>query len=162
MKKVRRTAAFLFALAVGLIAWIAVMLCSRTEGELRLARELSTGRLIARVPAPNAPLLGIFKFDPPHLAVRFLKAPSKMAEAVPHDVISLAESKGDADGWYVNLDPLDKSWELEVTESRTVRLQLGGKAWRVGTQTRVWRTQRTEETSVISSTNRSEGAGGSI
>ena len=153
MKKLRRMAAIFAALLLGLVAWFAVILCSRTEGELRLGRELSSGRIVARVPAPKQPFFKLFAYDPPILTGRYLQPSLQNSGPLPPSAIFVRPSQGATELWYLNLDPADKTWELEVTENRTVRLQFGAKAWRVGTKTRIWRTQRNTAARVRSGTN---------
>ena len=154
MKKLRRIAVLFCILLLGLVSWFAVILCWRTEGELRLARELSSGRLVARVPVPKKPLLNFFAYERPVLALKYSQPALQISGALPQKAVVIASPKSGADpqieSWFINLDPLDKSWELEITERRPVQIRVGGKTWRVGTKTRVWRTNRSvysEETS---------------
>src|SRR5688500_16518327 len=131
MKKLRRTAAFFAAFLLGLIAWFAVVLCSRDEGELRLARELPSGRLVARVPAPKPPFLRFFTFGRPTLSGRYHQPNFQRSGVLPRGVVFATPQRESTEIWHVRLDPLDKTWELEVTESRTVHFHIAGKAWRV-------------------------------
>ena len=142
MKKLRRAAAILLALLLGTTAWLTVMLSARTEGELRLARELSTGRLLARV-APPKSFVSFIDFGPPHLAGRYLqRGEGSFLPLRPGVIFVHASPRGRDQVWYVNLDPLDKRWEIEIVESRPVYLRIGRRSWRLGTKARVWRTDR--------------------
>lgn len=144
MKKLRRIAVLFCILLLGLVSWFAVILCWRTQGELRLARELPSGRLVARVPVPTKPLVNFFAYERPVLSVRYSKPALRISGALPHQTIVIDSDSGtETESWLINLDPLDKSWELEITERRPVQIRFGGKGWRVGTKTRIWRTQRT-------------------
>ena len=146
MKKLRRIAVLFCILLLGLVSWFAVILCWRTEGELRLSRELPSGRLIARVATPKKPFLNFFAYERPILAVRYSKPALQISGALPQQTITIAPpnsgSEKGTESWFINLDPLDKSWELEITERRSVEIRFAGKAWRVGTKTRIWRTSR--------------------
>ena len=145
MKKLRRIAVLFCILLLGLVSWFAVILCWRTEGELRLSRELPSGRLVARVPVPKKPFVTFFAYERPVLSVRYSKPALRMSGALPQKAVVIAPSNSgpETESWLINLDPLDKSWELEITERRPVQIRFGGKSWRVGTKTRIWRTQRT-------------------
>lgn len=142
MKRLRRVAALIVALILGTMAWFMVMLSAETEGELRLARNLSTGRLLARVPPP-AGFLKFIVFGPPNFEGKYIQPKTGITGTLPHGIIHSAEpADANEEVWYVMLDPRDKSWEIEVTESRAVYLQWGGKRWRMGTKTRIWKTER--------------------
>jgi hypothetical protein len=146
MKRLRRLAALFAALFLGVLAWLVVMLGWRAEGELRLARELSTGRLIARVPEPKHPFSMIITFGPPNLTARLLRPIKNLSAQLPRGTVREVASRDGEQIWQVNLDPADKTWELEVTERRPVWLPAGrGGVWRVGTKTRVWRTNRVSQ-----------------
>jgi hypothetical protein len=146
MKKLRRVAVLFCILLLGLVSWFAVILCWRTEGELRLSRELSSGRLVARVPVPKKPFLNFFAYERPVLSVRYSQPARQISGALSQKSIVIAPAKSGAqaqvESWLINLDPLDKSWELEITERRPVQIRFAGKAWRIGTKTRIWRTHR--------------------
>lgn len=142
MKKLRRIAALFLALFLGAAAWLVVMVSLRTEGELQLSRELSTGRLVARVPPPQG-FLRFIDFGPAQLAGRFSQPALDRSGPLPPGIVLVETPReGWEQVWHVNLDPLDKSWELEVVESRPVYLRLAGKRGRLGTKARVWRTHR--------------------
>ena len=145
MKKLRRIAVLFCILLLGLVSWFAVILCWRTEGELRLSRELPSGRLVARVPIPKKPFINFFAYERPVLSVRYSKPALRMSGALPQKAVAIAPSNSgtETESWLINLNPLDKSWELEITERRPVQIRFAGKAWRVGTKTRIWRTRRT-------------------
>ena len=145
MKKLRRIAVLFCILLLGLVSWFAVILCWRTEGELRLSRELPSGRLVARVPIPKQPLINFFAYERPVLSARYSKPALRISGALPQKAVVIAPSSPgpETESWLINLNPLDKSWELEITERRPVQIRFAGKAWRVGTKTRIWRTRRT-------------------
>ena len=123
------------------MAWLAVVVSWETKGELRLTRELSTGRLIARIPEPNN--LRFIVYGRAELTSSYAQpAPGKTGSLPKGTVFESHPSNGKETIWYVGLDPLDKSWELEVKESRPVFVKVGANRWRIGTKTRVWRTNR--------------------
>lgn len=142
MRRLRRIAAVFAALALGLLAWFILMLCWPTEGELRLGRELSSGRLIARVAPPRNPFYGVVFYGAPHLGARYFKPGENLSGALPAGTVSEVGTRGREKLWWIQLDPLDKSWEIEVREIRPLFLALAGKQWRIGMKTRVWKTRR--------------------
>ncbi len=145
MKRLRRIAAAFAALLLGLGAWFTVLICYPTEGELHLARQLSTGWLVARVPEMRPVLFGRIVFRDPQLSGRFVQPDKGQAGPLPMGIISAMKTEKNEQLWVVRLDPLDKSWEIEITEKRPVYLWLGGKSWRIGTKTRLWRTHRVKQ-----------------
>lgn len=142
MKRGQRIAVLGAVLGLGIVAWLALMFLWQSEGELRLVRELSTGRLMARVPQLSNPLNRVISYGPPELAGKYTQPGSRVAGVLPKGTVYEGRTEGEEQIWYIRLDPLDKSWEIEVKESRSVYLETGGKAWRIGTKTRVWRTRR--------------------
>ena len=128
---------------LGVSAWLTVLVCYPASGELRLSRQLGSGALIARVPEPQPWLFGRIVFGPPQLSARYFLSETGSSAAVPFGTLWADRSKNGEQVWFVRLDPRDKSWDLEVTEKRTVSLRFGGKRWRVGTKAKVWRTDRT-------------------
>jgi hypothetical protein len=143
MKRLRRIAALSFALILGVAAWCTVMLCRSTTGELRLSRELSSGLLMARVPRPKPLVFGMILFGPPNLKGTYTQPQTGASGPLPQGMLFEGSRTGPHQIWYVRLDPLDKSWEIEVKETRPVFLRLGKFSWRIGTKTRIWRTRRT-------------------
>lgn len=142
MKRLRRVAAFLIALVLGLAAWFTVLICYPSRGELSLSRQLSTGMLIARVPEPRSYLFGRVNFGSPQLSGRYFQTALDRSGPIPPGVVLAELPKNGERIWRVRLDPLDKSWEIEVVEKRSVFVRFGRKSWRIGTKTRVWRTDR--------------------
>lgn len=153
MKKLRRIAALFAIVLLGAIAWFAVLLCSRVEHDLQLSRELSSGRLIAKLPAPKPPFFKIFTFDAPLLSAKYSQPSLNISGALPQILMSPAAPGTTNERWYITLDPLDKSWELEITETRAVRLRFGDRSWRIGSHTRLWRTKRTQNSNAEFATN---------
>src|SRR5688572_14082151 len=143
MKRLRRVAAVLLALLLGLGAWLTVLLCYPSRGELRLARQLSSGSLVARVPEPQPMFFGRIIFGSPLLGGRVLQADTGNSSTIQPGIVWADRPKNGEQIWYIRLDPRDKSWEVELVEKRPVFLRVGGKSWRIGTKTRVWRTNRT-------------------
>jgi hypothetical protein len=145
MKRLRRLAALLAALLLGLAAWLSVLVCYPAQGELRLSRQLSTGLLIARVPEPQPLLFDRVFFGRPQLSGRHFQPEIGKSRTLPPGGVSVHRAKNGEWIWHIRLDPLDKRWEIEVTEKRSVSLRLGAKSWRIGTKTRIWRTRRVEK-----------------
>jgi hypothetical protein len=143
MKRLRRIAAVVLALLLGLAAWFTVLLRYPSTGELRLARQLSTGSLIARVPEPRPLFFGRIVFGPPLLGGRFLQTDTGNSGPIQPGTVWADRPKAGEQIWYIRLDPKDKAWEIELVEKRPVFLRVGAKSWRIGTTTRVWRTNRT-------------------
>lgn len=142
MKRLRRIAAVGAALLLGIAAWFTVLICYPTRGELRLSRELSSGMLIARVPEPQPLFFNAVVFGQPQLSGRYLRPRAGGSGVLPRAAISVERSRQGEQIWSLTLDPLDKSWDIEVREKRPLYLQLGKKSWRIGTKTRVWQTDR--------------------
>ena len=145
MKRLRRLAAVLVALLLGLGAWLTVLMCYPTRDELRLARQLSTGSLIAHVPEPRAMFFGRIAFGHPLLGGRILQTDTGSSVPIQPGVVWMERPRDGERIWHIRLDPRDKAWEIELVEKRRVFLQVGEKSWRIGTKTRVWRTNRTTE-----------------
>jgi hypothetical protein len=144
MKRLRRLAVILAVLSLGVMAWLAVVVSWETKGELRLTRELSTGRLIARIPEPTN--VRFIVYGRAELTSSYTQPGQGRAGLLPKGtVFERHPSNSKEKVWYVGLDPLDKTWELEVKESRPMFLKAGGKSWRIGTKTRIWRTNRVPE-----------------
>jgi hypothetical protein len=146
MKRLRRMAALLLALSLGVAAWCVIALSFPSRGELRLSRELSTGALMARVPRPRPLFFGLIFFGPAKLSARYEQGENASSGNLPQRVLLEAPGNAADQIWYVRLDPLDKTWELEVRESRAAFFRLGKSNWRIGTRTRIWRTQRRNAT----------------
>ena len=143
MKRLRRFAAVLFALLLGLAAWVTVLICYPTRGELRLSRQLASGSLIARVPEPQPLFFRRIVFGQSLLAGRILQTDTGGSGAIQPGVIFADQPRNGQQIWYLRLDPRDKTWEIELVEKRPVFLRVGAKSWRIGTKTRIWRTNRT-------------------
>lgn len=142
MKRTRRLAAFFAAIVLGIGAWFVLLICYPTKGELTLSRELGSGSLISRIPDAAPRLFGRIVFGPPRLTARFSQPATGTSGQLPMGIVTeKAKERGELI-LEIHLDASDKSWDLEVTEKRTVHLRFGKKLWPIGTKTRVFRTDR--------------------
>ena len=116
MKRLRRIAAVLVALLLGLGAWLTVLMCYPTRDELRLARQLSTGSLIAHVPEPRAMFFGRIAFGHPLLGGRILQTDTGSSVPIQPGVVWMERPRDGERIWHILLHPLDKAWEIELVE----------------------------------------------